>query len=160
MDLRGQESNDLSKDYNGEDSPIASEYALSNAITKQSAPEQPVVSREPSLSLASKKSSTRRSQKSSGSAASKGKSGIYWGLKRPEKSMEISFLMDDREAEDVLLEGELLRVRPGVTQPFTSRWVQLTKSEFRYYKNQWNSKCWLNKPLFTLPLTHLLEIRK
>jgi hypothetical protein len=158
MDLRSPESIDLSKNSDREDSPIASEYALSSVIAQQFAPEQPPISREPSLSIASKKS-TKRSQKSSGSA-SKARTGVYWGLKRPDKSMEISFLMDDKEAEDVLLEGELIRVRPGVTQPFTSRWVQLTKSEFRYFKNQWNANCWLNKPLFTLPLTHLLEIRK
>jgi hypothetical protein len=90
----------------------------------------------------------------------RGKTGNSWGLKRPETSKEPSMLIEDREQEDVLIEGEIFKVRPGSTKQSTSRWAQLTSTEFRYYKNQWNAHCWLNKPLFAIALAEVREVKK
>lgn len=166
-DLQILAYSDESQDLEAQDSPIADEFSVSNLIAMEFAEASATLSKklsgEVSFSKASSKKSSnpslRRKKSREASRSSRGSSGIYWGLKKPEKSVEVSFLMDDREVEDVVYEGELCRVRPELTQQFTSRWVQLTQNEIRYYKNQWNANCWLNKPLFSLPLIQVSDVK-
>lgn len=166
VDLQIFTYSDDIKSLEGDDYSIATEKTPSGVNARRptdqlTPPYTKTDTREVSFTKLYKQSKRTVTNTSSRDASRSGKiRGMNWGLKKPEKSMEVSFLMDDREAEEILLEGELLRVRPNLTQQFTSRWVQLTETELRYYKNQWNANCWLNKPLFALPLTDIVEVKK
>ena len=55
------------------------------------------------------------------------------------------------KAGDVLYEGELLKYKPGLKISYIERWGQITKNEFRYFKNNWTANCWLSRPLQHIP---------
>jgi len=60
-------------------------------------------------------------------------------------------------SNDVLYEGSIQRYHPGFSVHFFTKWCQITKSYFLYYKTQNDSK--LNcRPLFILPLEFIKEI--
>eukprot|EP01016_Furgasonia_blochmanni_P008790 TRINITY_DN13625_c0_g1_i2.p1 TRINITY_DN13625_c0_g1~~TRINITY_DN13625_c0_g1_i2.p1 ORF type:complete len:414 (+),score=89.94 TRINITY_DN13625_c0_g1_i2:90-1244(+) len=59
---------------------------------------------------------------------------------------------------EVIFEGELMKYKPGVNFSFVRRWCQLTRTEFRYFKNRWSANCWDAKPLMTLDLKEIVRV--
>lgn len=62
--------------------------------------------------------------------------------------------------EVVLFEGSVMKFKPGLSQLYVSRWLQLTTTELRYYKNQLSANCWLTKPLSTVPLESIRDVSR
>jgi hypothetical protein len=54
--------------------------------------------------------------------------------------------------EEILLEGELMKFKPGIEKNFISRWIQLSTRSLRYYKNHYHSICYLTRPISAVPL--------
>ena len=61
--------------------------------------------------------------------------------------------------EEILLEGEIVKFKPGIERNFISRWVQLSTRSFRYYKNHYHSICYLTRPIAALPLHAIQAVR-
>lgn len=60
----------------------------------------------------------------------------------------------------VLFEGEINKYKPGISIQYISRWGQVTKNEFMYFKNQWAATCWLRKPIVVVPLIYIQSVQK
>lgn len=60
--------------------------------------------------------------------------------------------------EMVILEGELMKYKPGVQHSYVKRWVKVTSNELRYYKNRWAANCFDEKPLFTTTFESLRAV--
>lgn len=41
--------------------------------------------------------------------------------------------------DDILLEGELFKFKPGISQNFIPRYVQISQRAFRYFKNRYEA---------------------
>ena len=54
--------------------------------------------------------------------------------------------------EDILLESDLVKFKPGMESNFIHRWLQLSTRSFRYYKNHYHSICYLTRPISAIPL--------
>jgi hypothetical protein len=166
LDLRAPYSADVSENLEYQDSPLVTGVTSTRPYGEQSAGQVLGSAREARGLYCVKVTGVAGSQLPKSpvvrptSISRRAKTGNSWGLKRPVKSKEPSIRIEDREQEDVLIEGEIFKVKPGSTKQSTSRWAQLTCSEFRYYKNQWNAHCWLNKPLLALALTEVREVKK
>lgn len=59
--------------------------------------------------------------------------------------------------EEIILEGEMYKFKPGIEKNFISRWLQLSTRSFRYYKNHYHSICYLTRPISAIPL-YAIEI--
>ncbi len=61
--------------------------------------------------------------------------------------------MLSEDADEPILEGEMLKYKPGLTVSFIKRWAQVTRREFKYYTSRYHSAEWLAKPLGGIPLS-------
>lgn len=55
----------------------------------------------------------------------------------------------------VIIEGELLKYKPGIQHTYVKRWARVTASHFQYFKTRWGANCWDDKPLFTISFSDL-----
>ena len=62
--------------------------------------------------------------------------------------------------DPVFVERELMRFKPGLSANYVSRWVQLTKNVFRYYRNFYHSASSFSKPLVALPFSSIQDVQK
>ena len=53
-----------------------------------------------------------------------------------EKILDLSKLSQKLVEEQIIVEGEILRFKPGIQKDFVPRWVQLTNKCFRYFENK------------------------
>lgn len=67
--------------------------------------------------------------------------------------MNLTLILDQ-----VLFEGQLLKYKPGTSFNWVERWCRVTKSEFKYYKNQWTASCADLKPLVSVPIHEIVAI--
>ncbi len=56
------------------------------------------------------------------------------------------------DSNQPLYEGEIARYKPGISVSYIARWAQVTRKDFKCYKNRVNSTQWLAKPLSFVPL--------
>ena len=61
--------------------------------------------------------------------------------------------------EEILVEGDLVKFKPGIESNFIHRWLQLSTRSFRYYKNHYHSICYLTRPISALPLVAVEKVR-
>ena len=47
--------------------------------------------------------------------------------------------------DDILLQGELMKFKPGLSVNFVSRYVQISQRAFRYFRNQYEAS--VGKPI-------------
>lgn len=59
---------------------------------------------------------------------------------------------------DLLLEGMLLKYKPGASHTFIARWVQLTYESFSYFPDQGTSRLANTKPLAFVPLKSIEDV--
>ena len=52
----------------------------------------------------------------------------------------------------------MLKYKPGASFNWIERWVRVTRTEFKYYKNQWTASCKDLKPLVSIPLRQLVAV--
>lgn len=62
--------------------------------------------------------------------------------------------------DDILYEGEVWKYKPGLNTTYMTRWAQVTKREFKYYKDRYHSSQWLSKPLVVLSLPDIDKVVK
>jgi len=74
----------------------------------------------------------------------------------PSKTYEI--VIDPEE--EIIIEGEVDKFKPGIEKNFIPRWLQLSSRSFRYYKNHYQSVCYLNRPISALPLNAIERVKK
>jgi hypothetical protein len=55
----------------------------------------------------------------------------------------------------VILEGELMKYKPGIQHTYVKRWVRVTAKHFQYFKTRWGANCWDDKPLLSIPFSEL-----
>ncbi len=68
--------------------------------------------------------------------------------------------MLSEDADKPLLEGEVMKFKPGIRVNFIQRWAQVTKREFKYYKDRYSSAEWLAKPLGSIPLNCIEKVAR
>jgi hypothetical protein len=54
--------------------------------------------------------------------------------------------------DEIVMEAELLKFKPGIEKNFIDRWIQLSTRSLRYYKNHYHSICYLTRPITAIPL--------
>mmetsp|Transcript_44578 Transcript_44578/g.32675 ORF Transcript_44578/g.32675 Transcript_44578/m.32675 type:complete len:143 (+) Transcript_44578:370-798(+) len=64
------------------------------------------------------------------------------------------------EEDPVIFQGELLKLKPGINFQYQPRWLQVTRSSFRYYKSRWTQNSNLQKPLNAVPIVAIKYITK
>lgn len=74
----------------------------------------------------------------------------------PNQQREIDIDPD----EEILLEGDLQKFKPGFEKNFIARWIQLSTRSFRYYKNHYHSICYLTRPISAIPLYAIAEVNE
>ena len=62
--------------------------------------------------------------------------------------------------EEILFQGRLNKFQAGFNFSFNPKWVVVTKSVFRYYKNQEMAITNSNKPLLAIPISAFEQIRR
>lgn len=62
------------------------------------------------------------------------------------------------ENEPILFEAELMKYKPGYTGTFVSRYIQVTESAFRIYKNRAFALSASHKPLLAVPIEAFLKV--
>ncbi len=82
-----------------------------------------------------------------------------------QEEQTVAFSLTDPQPEslqtaEIRIEGALLKYKPGLSTNFVPRWCQLTSTQFRYYKNQWQARVWEHKPLFSVSLKHILSVKR
>lgn len=85
--------------------------------------------------------------------------------KRNKRNLAIADILSPEQIRSkiqdlVLFEGLLHKYKPGISIQYISRWCQVTKNEFMYFKNQWGANCWLTKPIIILPLIYIQSVQR
>jgi len=62
--------------------------------------------------------------------------------------------------EQVYLEGELEKYRPGMSVLYIRRWCEVSFTHFKYYKSQWRSVYSLRKPIISIPFECVESIQR
>ena len=83
---------------------------------------------------------------------------IKKGLKLLDIVASDNILAND--PDKVIYEGALLKFSPGVKLNYQSKWAQITKREFRYYKDRLSATEWLARPLVSLPLHFIDKVER
>ena len=60
----------------------------------------------------------------------------------------------------VIYEGEVLKFSPGLKQQHYPKWAQITKHEFRYYRDRLSASEWLARPLLAIPLFGIEKVER
>jgi len=68
--------------------------------------------------------------------------------------------MLSEDIDKVLFEGEILKYKLGMNLTYIKRWGQITRREFKYYKDRVHSSQWLAKPLGSIALNSIARISK
>lgn len=63
-----------------------------------------------------------------------------------------------RRLDTIIIEGELLKYKPGLHYNYSKRWVQATLNELRYYKTRWAANCWEAKPIYSVSFEEIKGI--
>ena len=64
------------------------------------------------------------------------------------------------ENEDILFEAELMKYKPGYTGTFVSRYIQVTESAIRIYRNRAFALSQSHKPLLAIPVEAFLKVER
>ena len=62
-------------------------------------------------------------------------------------------------SDPVLIEWEIMKFKPGLSQNYIPRWIQITKWAFRYYRNYYHSASSFSRPLVAIPFQSIKEIK-
>jgi len=65
-----------------------------------------------------------------------------------------------KNPNEIIYEGELLKLSPGVREQYYPKWVQLTKKEFKYFKDRLAATEWLSRPLDVIPLSKIAKVER
>ncbi len=66
----------------------------------------------------------------------------------------------DSSGEPAVLEGVLMKYKPGVANMYLERWCQATRYAFSYYVSKAEPKSWQTRPLVTVPLDCVEAVQK
>jgi len=64
------------------------------------------------------------------------------------------------ENEPILFEAELMKYKPGYTGTFVSRYIQVTETSLRIYKNRAYALSAGHKPLLAIPVEAFLKVER
>jgi hypothetical protein len=73
--------------------------------------------------------------------------------------IDLDYTLLDPE-EPVILDSGLMKFHPGFSINYVARWVQLTKTVVRFYKNYYHSVCSFRRPLAAIPIQYIKTIKK
>ncbi len=62
--------------------------------------------------------------------------------------------------QEVLFQGELIRYKQGYTAIFLTRWVQVTETAFRVFKNRGQALTYGKNPLLAVPVAAFKKIER
>lgn len=62
------------------------------------------------------------------------------------------------EDSEIILQGELLRPQPGSKNKYLARWVIMTSSGLKYYKNEYTACFWEKKPINCISYCDVEEV--
>lgn len=62
--------------------------------------------------------------------------------------------------DPVMIEREIMKFKPGLSQNYISRWMQITKKAFRYYRNYYHSASGFAKPLVAIPFSSIQDVKR
>ena len=82
--------------------------------------------------------------------------GINWSSNKSAFIDE--WLVDPNDP--VIIEREVMKFKPGISQNYISRWVQITKKAFRYYWNYYHSASGFAKPLVAIPFSSIQDVKR
>jgi hypothetical protein len=62
------------------------------------------------------------------------------------------------DIDQIIFEGKLLKYKPGTSFNWIERFVRVTRTELKYYKNRYTASCKDLKPLLVIPLRQLVAV--
>jgi hypothetical protein len=75
---------------------------------------------------------------------------------RPEPKAQVEEKVTE-ENESSLMQGELLKPQPGSKNKYQSRWVVMTPTELKYYKNEYSACFWHEKPINHISYSDVID---
>lgn len=72
--------------------------------------------------------------------------------------LEMDYSLLDPE-EPLIIDKGIMKFHPGFSINYVSRWVQVTKTVIRFYKNYYHSVCNFRRPLAVIPFSAIQKIR-
>lgn len=73
-------------------------------------------------------------------------------------TLELDYSLLDPD-EPLIIDKGIMKFHPGFSINYVSRWVQVTKTVIRFYKNYYHSVCNFRKPLAVIPLSAIGKIK-
>ena len=73
--------------------------------------------------------------------------------------VELDYVLLDPE-EPLILDEGIMKFHPGFSINYVSRWVQVTRTVLRFYKNYYHSVCSFRRPLAAIPIQYVKDVKK
>ncbi len=67
--------------------------------------------------------------------------------------------MKSHNLELWLFQGTLEKYKPGFTRSFYPKWFTVSKSTLAYYRDKWSANCFMDNPLFTIPMSCISSVK-
>lgn len=61
--------------------------------------------------------------------------------------------------EPLIIDHGIMKFHPGFSINYVSRWVQVTKTVIRFYKNYYHSVCSFRRPLVVIPMSAISKVK-
>jgi hypothetical protein len=74
-------------------------------------------------------------------------------------SIEMDYSLLDAN-DPIIIDKGIMKFHPGFSCNYVSRWVHVTSSVIRFYKNYYHSVCNSRRPLTVIPLSAVGEVKK
>jgi hypothetical protein len=62
--------------------------------------------------------------------------------------------------EPLIIDHGIMKFHPGFSINYVCRWVQVTKTVIRFYKNYYHSVCSFRRPLVVIPMSAISKVKK
>jgi hypothetical protein len=74
-------------------------------------------------------------------------------------SLEMDYSLLDTN-DPIIIDKGIMKFHPGFSVNYVSRWVHVTSTVIRFYKNYYHSVCNFRRPLAVIPLSAVGEVKK
>ena len=83
---------------------------------------------------------------------------IGWVYDEAKSTLELDYSLLDPD-EPLIIDKGIMKFHPGFSINYVSRWVQVTKTVIRFYKNYYHSVCNFRRPLAVIPFSAISQIK-
>ena len=69
-------------------------------------------------------------------------------------------LLNSSDPNTWLLQGNLLRFKPGFSGNYIAKWCTASKTCFAYYRDKWAANCFFENPLQAIPINQIKYVKR